>query len=427
MENAMKTSELLAQAHLPQFEIGSDGYPLPGKVVKYYREQMTYVDREGREKHWTQADLARVLGLQETMVNLMEKHDKGLDSIERRRTLSTILRIPPVLLGLGSLDQIVEIVTGQEQNANKPIRTNITIYDIKKYQDTFKVYDFLFAEGLTYRNMAAIEHAIKRIRTDLACTSIESRRDLLKVLYDFELLCAKIYGSDFTNWRKTFEHIDNAVEIATLLDDRDLQAVSLYYSSEYHYRQGKLGLARVNIDGALLYSKGALPQTRAAIYAQDAMLRISDTSSSQILISEKMYEGSERLSVIKTDNKSLKFGKGSFFIYRAYALIEMNRPVKALEYLDDAERSINPSKKRLLLYLETERARCYIQKKKPEYEQATIVLKRAIATSRNIYVGQNIRRIEKLYLKLKGSSYGNSPDIVELGQEIQELKLIKIC
>src|SRR5581483_6454548 len=139
MENAMKTSELLAQAHLPQFEIGSDGYPLPGKVVKYYREQMTYVDREGREKHWTQADLARVLGLQETMVNLMEKHDKGLDSIERRRTLSTILRIPPVLLGLGSLDQIVEIVTGQEQNANKPIRTNITIYDIKKYQDTFKV------------------------------------------------------------------------------------------------------------------------------------------------------------------------------------------------------------------------------------------------------------------------------------------------
>lgn len=71
MENAAKIEELLVQAGLPLFELGGDGYPLPGKVIKYYREQMIYIGRDGREKHWTQADLAKLLGLKETMVPLL--------------------------------------------------------------------------------------------------------------------------------------------------------------------------------------------------------------------------------------------------------------------------------------------------------------------------------------------------------------------
>ena len=34
MKNAMRTAELLVRAGLPQFELGIDGYPLPGKVIK---------------------------------------------------------------------------------------------------------------------------------------------------------------------------------------------------------------------------------------------------------------------------------------------------------------------------------------------------------------------------------------------------------
>lgn len=79
-------------------------------------------------------------------LELMETKHKGLDSIERRRTLSTILKIPPVLLGLGSLDQIVEVMTGQG-NPQKPDeikRTNITKLDIEKYQKAFSIYNALF-------------------------------------------------------------------------------------------------------------------------------------------------------------------------------------------------------------------------------------------------------------------------------------------
>lgn len=70
--------ELLAHMGLPQFELGDDGYPLPGKVVKFYREQKTYTGNDGKVKHWTQADLAKRLGLTDIMVNLNVDHIEKL-------------------------------------------------------------------------------------------------------------------------------------------------------------------------------------------------------------------------------------------------------------------------------------------------------------------------------------------------------------
>ncbi len=103
MDTKVDIRELLTQAGLPQFEIEIDGSLIqvkqPGRVVKYYREQMIYTDREGKVRHWTQAELAQRLDLSEVQVCNMENHNQGLDSIERRRILITILRIPPCCWG----------------------------------------------------------------------------------------------------------------------------------------------------------------------------------------------------------------------------------------------------------------------------------------------------------------------------------------
>jgi hypothetical protein len=40
------------QTDLSQFEPGPDGYPVPGKVIKYYRERMAYRDKDGKIRHW---------------------------------------------------------------------------------------------------------------------------------------------------------------------------------------------------------------------------------------------------------------------------------------------------------------------------------------------------------------------------------------
>lgn len=416
-------TQTLAQWH--QFEQGKDGYPLPGKVIKYYREHKTYTDNDGRNKHWTQADLAKSLDISEIMVNLMENKNQSLDSIERRRALVSILRIPPALLGLGSLDHIVEIVTGQDVTSTKTAdkRTKIGPDTIKLYKETYRVYETLFAGGLTYASIHDIDRWAKKIELDAKNAATNSRDELLHILWDFEILCAKAYSSDTGNWTKTFEHMDNATEIAAILEDRDLQAASLYTSGLYHFRQGRRGLARMDMDGAMMYAEGALPQTKGAIYSGDAFLRVQNTNSSEITLAQKMLNNAEKFTGANSEIKTIKFGKGTYFLGKAGAFLDMKRPAKALEYIEDAERYINPSRKRLLIYADILRARCYIEFKKPEYEQAVMLLNEAIEDSQELRIQRHIDHVDKLYSKLAQSTYGESPDVVDLGTKLRNLKL----
>ncbi|HEU5383412.1 MAG TPA: helix-turn-helix transcriptional regulator [Ktedonobacteraceae bacterium] len=423
MEHAAKTTGVLAQAGLPPFELGGDGYPLPGKVIKYYREHMTYTDRDGKTRHWTQAELAERLGLKEVMVNLMENRNQGLDSMERRRTLATILRIPPALLGLGSLDQMVEILTGPDSTVPKQgngKRSRPGKETIQQYQESLNIYSRLYGNGLSYTTVHELEKWITRIAQDATIINIEYKNALLHVLWDYELLCASVYGSDLHQYDKAFEHIDNALEIATILEDRDLQAASFYMRSVYHLRQGRIGLAKVDIEGASLYAKGALLQTKGAIHSQNALIHAKTRTPLDVTLTQKIFDEAEKYTDAQSENATIKFGKGVYFLNRASTLINIGRPTKALELLDDAEKLIVP--KRYLVFLDVLRAKCYITQKKPEYDLAITVLKEAIEDSKELKVARNIDHIGKVYSRLLESPYHNSPDVVDLGFMLRELK-----
>lgn len=112
---------------------------------------------------------------------------------------------------------------------------------------------------------------------------------------------------------------------------------------------------------------------------------------------------------------------GTYRIHQADMFIDLGRPGKALDYLDDAERLVHPSKRRLRVLIDIFRARCYMEQKHPEYEQAVFLLQDAITANRELRIARNIQHIESLYSKLENSSYGNSPDVVELGLALRSL------
>ncbi len=269
-----------------------------------------------------------------------------------------------------------------------------------------------------------VEKWTKRLENDVKHASTEDKSALLRVLWDYEVLCAKIYSSDLHDWGKTFEHIDNAREIATFLDDRDLQAASLCHSSIFHFRQKRTGLARMDIDGALMYAKGASPQTRGIILSKNACIRADDTSMSGMLLVQNTFDEAEKYADAKSETKNISFGKDDYLLDKAYAFIAFGRPVKALELIDDAERYIHLEKKRHLVYLDILRAECYIKQKKPDYEQAVGLLQSAVEDSKEVRVARNIDRIEKLYGELLESPYSKAPDITDLGATSRSL-LIK--
>jgi DNA-binding XRE family transcriptional regulator len=88
-----------ARLGLPSLvETGTDGFPCPGKTVRWYRQQKKRTDAA-----WTQKRLAQELGLTERAVCYLESHSVGLDSIFLRRKLAQLFNIPPILFGLASL------------------------------------------------------------------------------------------------------------------------------------------------------------------------------------------------------------------------------------------------------------------------------------------------------------------------------------
>lgn len=72
------------------FAMGEDGYPVPGLVLKHWRDS----------QRWTRQHVGQLVGLSAVMIGVMEHQQSGWDSIARRRLFVTRLDIPPYLLGL---------------------------------------------------------------------------------------------------------------------------------------------------------------------------------------------------------------------------------------------------------------------------------------------------------------------------------------
>ena len=420
MDKEKTTQDKAMQLGLSQFEMGVDGYPVPGKIVKQYRERMIYVDHAGRKRHWTQKDLAEKLGISEVMVNLMEKHNQGLDSIERRRALSILLKIPPVLLGLGSLDQIVEIAVGKHALTPTPERV-IKIDTIQSYQKAYDAYKRMYKDGLSYAIVYQLEGQTYSIDQKAKKGSTDA---LLRLLWQYEILCAKVFSSDLANWRKTFEHVDNAKDIASYLDDNDLQAASLCYSAIFHFRQKRIGLAKMDVDAAAMYAKGSTLQTKGSIFSKSACIYAEhDRTTTGTTIALNMLDSAEKYIDKEEEAHAISFGSDDFLLDKSYVLQLLNRHGKALDILDDAEKHVQAAGKRHMVFLDIKRAQSYIEQKKPEYEQAIWMLINAIETSKEIKVARNIDQVQKLYSTLAQSSYRNAPDVIDLEQALRNVRV----
>src|SRR5579875_954895 len=141
------------------FERGKDGFPRPGQVVKYYRK----AKRKDNGKSWTQKDLAIALGISEQAVRDLENRDVGMDSYDRRRFLADLFAIPPMLLGIVSLEELLKskenkkLVMSQTNNAaNKPV------VDTAEYQQALLQF---WGQNHSYMVQGALTDVLGRLDT----------------------------------------------------------------------------------------------------------------------------------------------------------------------------------------------------------------------------------------------------------------------
>lgn len=428
---------LLTKAGLPDFPLDKDGFPAPGAVVRYFRERMRYTDPHAeKEKSWTQVDLAKRLGISEVSIRLMETQNKGLDSIERRRVLADILKIPAVLLGLGSISDLVEFLNHPQDPT--PLFTapstavkngGVENETMQLYQDAFLVYSAMHSSATAQGAIFDIEQWIHRIEHDLpSVQKSPQHHQLQRTLWHFHDLSTRIY-SDKLDWINAFDHLNSAMSVANALNSNELKMVSLYRSGTTKMDQRSFFAAKADLEAAVKYAqhvtdpciKGATLSAAGLAYALADADTAGRTSAQRLLDQAESYA-----HTVSTPNPyDVHFNVGMYFRERSDALLAIGRPAKALEALDDAEMAEDPTQKRYLTYLNILRAEAYMKLKHPQFDTALQLLTDAFDTSKLIKSAYNINYIRRLYKALATSSYGTSPIVADLGMKLREWRNVK--
>ncbi|MBO0796440.1 MAG: helix-turn-helix transcriptional regulator, partial [Ktedonobacteraceae bacterium] len=80
----------------------ADGWPNAGEVIRYYRKRLEMSAETLAQKYGEATDTH----ITARWILKMEQHNRVPTDIVRRRVLANLLHIPPMLLGLASLEAV---------------------------------------------------------------------------------------------------------------------------------------------------------------------------------------------------------------------------------------------------------------------------------------------------------------------------------
>ncbi len=422
--------ELWIAAGFPEYALGDDGYPIPGIVIRIFRERMTYTDANGKGKSWTQADLARRMGLSEVTIRLMETQDATLDSITRRRLVADILKIPYVFLGLGTLEHLAEFLkTLPETPSAVPMPEAITGEYIGKetialYRDAAGVYWEQHYIGTAQGAIDEIQRWINRLRADTEKVSSNQKHELQEIECSFHHLLIKIYD-DLCFHGQGLAQVSQAMELALALQSDELLAATHYRAGYLNFGQRNFQAAKANFDAAVSLSGKVCPQLRGAILSATglAYALIAQDESDKTLALKYLDQAGDIVyrGQLEDDGHFIKLSVGKYGIDRVDALVSMKRFGAALRAADEAERGIPQNHTRRHAYLDILRAEAFIRSQtRPRYDIATDLLLKSFAISKDINSHFNITYIARLYNLLAKTTYANAPKVRDLGLALME-------
>lgn len=405
---------------LPVFELALDGFPIPGPVVRYFREHMTYIDINGKERRWTQADLAKRLGISELMVRYMETKNQGLDSIERRKTIAALLKIPPALLGLASLDDLHKIIQSEKPTQIASSKKEVVnTEEIQLYHDALGILKEKYDKKQL--NPQLILPWIARINTIKDKAHGDMHIVVLTALAKYHVLTANTYFYDLQNEQQSMHHLNIARDISGELQNTELLAMTQFYTGVMCGAKQNHLLARKELDLALNLSKSASPQIRGNILTcvTQAYAMTSSDEITTVQIRKLLDQAEECIRETTDPNSLMAYDTVQYLENRADTFISLKRYQLALECIDDAE-EYNLSRQRNAEYLKILRAECHIKQRKPEYDEALRILSQVLDDNKNIqYYVNYVARLHKL---IATSSYGNAPDVVDLGMVLRQIQ-----
>jgi transcriptional regulator with XRE-family HTH domain len=445
------------------FTTQEDGWPNAGEVIRHYR----------RKRKMSAGELAQLYGkaigtrMTSRWILKMEQQNEVPSDIARRRLLSQILDIPPILLGLASREDIIYPQTSkmQEPNTSSPLKdpslANSTLSNREQVAPPVLVYTTLDLER--YKKEARVLWKLHYAQTaqdtipDIiasngALASIQEtgkgdlKRHVSEIMNSYCRLIATIMR-DNGDFEQAYLFADEGVRLAEAMGN-DPYASQIISASQYTrgvvnfawgvfgsaVRQGIVTFSKEKLEAALIDFEQALtyanPQLRGIIYSEMARAKaLIAVSPTDVTIALKLLEQAEHFVgvdnhddfytqiILCGDLKGLD--EKRMMLGRAKAFLAMKRPTQALEELDDLELQGSTSHTRRRGWTQI-----YYAQAAFALGNYSLAIDKAIGAfndCKEVHSIAHLARVNELYIKLLTSPYKNNPELKQLGRLLSKI------
>lgn len=378
----------------------------------------------------------------------MEKQNSVPTDITRRRIIARLLGIPPALLGLASLKELVFLP--ERKTPLIHVELHKVLIDIPLYQKHIHVALHLHRTSHAQSLLNDINSDIQ----DLESVFGQAQGDLFyqvgELLVSNGLLAAKIV-KDQGQFALAYAYANDAVRIAKRLEDDELEAstrymrgcVKLEWGLGVAWKPGTSQFDEEKITSALQDFQAILNSVHAQLGAIHPQLHgftlLQQSRAKSVLkhnitniltLADQAGELVGRDTIDDLYTRLIVTGTlsglhlGGYHLVRAGIFNAAGLAGKAISELNELQRLHQLTKKTYKQDETRNQAWSNIVLAEArmglgEYTQATALARQALVVCHTINSVQNVANIRRLYEGLSASSYGSSIDVKELGDMLR--------
>lgn len=426
------------------YRVDKDGVPFLNDVVRDFLNKRDMSEEEFGQK------LGRLIRrtyspYTKGRISQMLQDNSFPNARPRRWVIAKLLQIPPALMGVKSLDEL--LITTKQPLKTSIIQAYPTIpceFDIQEYHLALKNYWLIDHTNTATEALGEFEQRIFLIEQECLYGELDRKSkcnrkeflQLIQLLCDYHILFSNV-ARDQEYYNPAIIHLNKAYQLAKNYQLQDTQVAILCRrggvldgqgrSYEYVLNQTKaqkyFSLAKDDFLAAQTLENKFYPGLRG--YAHIGLgLASSHLASNPYELHQAILEIQKAWHFVGRDKDS----EDTYFVrldeeryHLDLASTYLSAPVEIARYPKDARRELrhaclartNPNAKRRQAFHTILKAQSYLLEK--EYEGSSQTLLTALSQARAIHSKENIARITAACNKLLATNYGqNSTDVGEL-------------
>lgn len=387
------------------FDAGENNLPHLGQVIRYYREL----------RKWKAKDLADALGQSPRHIYEIESSPNMPELISRRQALSTLLKIPPVLLGLSVVVLENDELTVEAAGTIKVINTQT----IDMYESMLAMSWELYYTSSAQRAASNIDHWLQFLTSAAKEASGVQKDQLIAMLCRFYQLSG-VAARDRMDIPRALRDGKKAVDLAFRLENPELVSAALFRHAKTLLKQEKYDQAIQSLEAALPYADKARDPLKGYVYQATAEA-YSIVAGQDMQLQKKtlmMFDQVGRIirkGNLDDDGSFVKLNIAGLYMDRARTLTKFNKTDDAHDALDITRDSLGPELTRWQARLLIAEAETYLAEE--ELDSSSHLALEALKIVRATQSRSNEAQVRNLYQTLK-SRQPNDPLTNRLGMQL---------